>query len=147
MKRITQIVALMVALLLAGQSALAKAPCMPWLASGDPAAACCISAAVSAEVQLSGACHGAMASDAMTSMYRMPQSMVAGCSQSGCEMVRAWPAAQVLTAEKSRVDQVSTSIAGTELALLLMPVQHGLLLMSVSADRLPRYLLYQVFRV
>jgi hypothetical protein len=76
-KRVTQFVALMVAVLLAGQSALAEGPCLQGLHSGcRQVAACCISATYSSGSQYMTDCHGSMRSES-TALER---------NQGGCNM-------------------------------------------------------------
>ena len=93
MRRITQFVALTVALLLASQSAMAQASCSMWLQSGsDGAQGCCAHAANSSGAQVGTDCHGSMPAQSVTSV----------CSQSGCQMAAVRVAAQAITTAKSK---------------------------------------------
>src|ERR1700730_4517582 len=93
MRRIAQFVALMVASLLAGQSATAEATCSSWLRSGgDQAAPCCASASATSSRQAEGDCHEAM----------LGLSITADCSQGGCQTATLRPAAPVFNPVRSK---------------------------------------------
>src|SRR5258708_21448070 len=91
MRRITQFVALMVALLLAGPSVLAESPCLQWLHSDrDHAPACCITAASGPAHKVSAECHESMRSE----------SIASECNKIGCERATVKIAAPGLTTTK-----------------------------------------------
>ena len=138
MRRITQFAALMVVLLLAGQSVLAEAPCSQWLHTGDGhAPACCASAHNAMGDQLTEDCHGSMRSEAFAPV----------CNQSGCQMAMVQAAAQAITAPKSRADSAASLVATTPLLIVPTSAQP---MRSIESAALPgpvKYLLFQVFRI
>ncbi len=137
MRRITQLVALMVALLLAGQSAMAEVPCSTWLRTGDHSALCCTSAPVASSHQTVGDCHGAATGVSIT----------ADCSQGGCQMATVRPATQVLITEKSKTDRAAALVVLVQFPTALAPSRPARSFESASAARPAKYLLFQVFRI
>jgi len=138
MKRITQLVALVVALVFAGQSALAEAPCPQWLLSGDDhALGCCIAAPGAAGHQLAAGCHGSMQSEPIASE----------CNQSGCHMATAQAVAQAVTAPKSRAGRAASFAAIAQLPVIRTSVHPTRFFESAPAPGPARYLLFQVFRI
>src|SRR5579863_3667524 len=135
MRRITQLVALIVALFLAGQAVLAGAPCS--LSGVDHAPGCCIAATGTAGHHAAADCHGAMLSE----------SAASACTQGGCQMATGRPAAQALTTVKSRAYKAAAFVVIAQLPVALAPVQPTPPFESSSAQRPARYLLFQVFRI
>ncbi len=138
MKRLTQLVALMVAVLFAGQSALAEGPCSQWLHSaGDHAPNCCIKPAQTAAHPLHAACHASVPLESMQS----------GCSRSGCQMATVQAVAQAIPTAKFRAGKASALVAVTQLsavppsALAMRPIE------STPPIGPTRYMLFQVFRI
>jgi hypothetical protein len=137
MRRIIQLVALMIAVLLAGQSAVAEAPCSRWLDSDDGhSPACCVPASDNA-THLSTGCHGSM---------RL-EFIALGCNRSGCDMATAKDGAQAITPTKSRADKATGFVVISQLPvtpasnLTTRPVE------SSSSPGPAKYLLFQVFRI
>jgi len=137
MRRIIQLVALMVAVLLAGQSAVAEAPCSRWLDSGDgQSAACCVPASDNA-THLSTNWRGSM----------RPEFIESGCNRSGCDMATAKAGAQAITPTKSRADKATGLVVISQLPvtpasnLITRPVE------SAPSPGPAKYLLFQVFRI
>jgi len=138
MRRITQLVALMVALLFAGQSALAEAPCSQWFHSGDgPIPACCAAAGDTAAPHLSTDCHGSMRFESMTSE----------CNQSGCQMATLRVGAQAITTAKSRAGKATALVAIAQLPSTSASVLTPRFIEGASAPGPAKYLLFQVFRI
>src|SRR6266568_6800308 len=102
MRRITQLVALIVALLLAGPSVLVEAPCLQWPHSkSDPVPGCCITATSGTGHMLSANCHGSMRSESITSE----------CNQSGCQMATVKVVALAFTTARSRTNAAAALVA------------------------------------
>jgi hypothetical protein len=138
MRRITQFVALMVALLFAGQSALSEMPCSHRLHSGkDRAPGCCSIAAGAAGHQLTSDCHGS----------RLSEPGASECNQSGCSMTTVQMAAQAITPPKFRVDSATSLLAISPLATFLILAQPPRPFEGRSAHGPAKYLLFQVFRI
>jgi hypothetical protein len=135
MRRIAQLVALMVALLVAGQSAMAEAPC-GLLAGNDHAAQCCTAAPATSSPN-AGDCHGAI-----PGMY-----LAAGCGQGGCQMASVRPTAQALTTVKSRADRAAALVVIAQLPAVVAPAKPAYRFECAFAQRRARYLLFQVFRI
>jgi len=118
MKKITQVVAVMAALLLAGLSVLAEATCFQWLhLDSDHAPACCLTADGRMGHKLRTDCHESMRSE----------SVASECNQSGCQMATVKIVAQVSTA-KSKTDGAASSA---------QPVSPASGLMALLQERFP----------
>ena len=138
MKKITQLVALIVALLLAGQTALAEVPCNLWLSAVDGhAPECCIGTSHSTSPQFSSNCHQTMGSEPITTEL----------NQSGCGMSSVNGAAQAVTPAKSRAERAAAIVA-----VGLLPIPSAIRPQALSLETSPargpsKYLLFQVFRI
>jgi len=138
MKRITQFVALSVALLLAGPSVLAEAPCLQWLHSDrDHAPACCITAVSGPDHKVSADCHGSMRSE----------SIASECNQSGCQMATVNVVAQAFTTAKSSTDANASFVVIAQLPVLPASGLVARSFESASAPGPAKYLRSQVFRI
>lgn len=138
MRRITQLVALIVALLVAGQSALAESTCSQWLHSGcKQVPACCISASDSSGSQLSMDCHESIHSE----------SIGAECNQSGCHMATVRVVAPAIVTVKSKDHETVALVVVTQFPVISALGQTTRLFENVSAPGPARYLLFQVFRI
>src|SRR6266481_2316524 len=138
MRRITQFVALIVALLLAGPSALAEAPCLQWLHSdSDHAPVCCIRADGGTGHKFSADCHESMRSE----------SVAAECNQSGCQMATVNVVAQAFTTAKSRTDANTSFVVIAQLPVLPASGLVARSFESASAPGPAKYLRFQVFRI
>jgi hypothetical protein len=140
MKKATQFVALLVALLFAAQSALASTPCTE---STNGNAACCQMTSGQMTSGMTGHqfgidCHGAMATE----------SVAAECTASGCHMatIRA-VAAQVVRADKTRANRTFAIITPAELPLDSAAIRSNRTSPGASAPGPAKYLLFQVFRI
>ncbi len=138
MRKIAQLVALMSALLFAGQSTLAETQCSQWLHSGDPQIPnCCITAPGTPGLQLAGACHGSM----------QPEPVASKCNQSGCNMETVRTAAQAITASKFGSDRAVSLAAMTQLPVIPASALPNWPFESASAPGPARYLLCRAFRI
>src|SRR5450631_2920774 len=138
MRKITQLVALMVALLVAGQSALAEGSCTQWLLSGGGhAPACCISTGDAAAPHVSADCHGSM----------HVQTVTAECNHSGCQMAIVKVGVQALASARFKADRVTTLAVIAQLPVTSASVLTTRSVRSASAPGPARYVLFQVFRI
>jgi hypothetical protein len=138
MKKLTQIVALMVVMLVAGQSALAEAPCSEWLrASCGHDAGCCKAAGDSSASQMSMDCHGSS----------RPQTMSAGCGVSGCRTAMGRVVAPAVITRAFKSHRAAAAAAMTELPIANPSRQTVAPVDRAAAPGPARYLLYQVFRI
>lgn len=138
MRRITQFVAMMVALLLAGPSVLAEAPCFERLHSdSDHAPACCITVHGGTGHELSADCHDSM---------RL-ESIASECSQSGCQMATVKVVAQAFTTTNSRTNGAAALITIAQLPVIPVSGLAARSFESASGPGLAKYLLFQVFRI
>jgi hypothetical protein len=138
MRKITQLVALMVALLVAGQSALAESSCNQWLLSGGGRApACCISTGDAAAPQVSADCHGSI----------HVESVMAECNHSGCQMATVRVGAQALATARFKADRVTTLAVIAQLPVTSASVLTTRSVRSASAPGPASYMLFQVFRI
>lgn len=138
MKRTTQLVALVVALLFAAQSALAETSCAMWLASDQAhAPACCAMASNARTNQLAAHCHGPMPSETGTVQ----------CNESGCGMATVQAVAQAVKATKIRANGPASQVVGAQLLAVPEFIQQAPSSLSPAASRPARYLLFQAFRI
>lgn len=138
MRRITQFVALSVALLLAGPSVLAEAPCLQGLNSDmDYAPACCMTAASGPAHKVSADCHESMRSE----------SIASECNQSGCEMATVKVVAPAITTAKSKINGATASVAIAQPPVLPASGLAAHSFEGASAPGPARYLRFQVFRI
>lgn len=136
MRRLTQLVALAVALVLAGQLTLAEAPCALWLhAGGDRTPGCCIMAGGPGGPRAHAGCHGSTRSDLPTS----------ACNRSGCTM--ATPRAVNLTTPKAKADRVADIVVISQIPVSSASVLTARYVESGSAPGPSKHLLFQVFRI
>ena len=138
MRRVAQLVAFAVTLLLASQSAVADEPCSMWLHSGDRhLPSCCVPTGDDAATHLLTDCHRSMRS----------QSIASECIQSGCQMASARTAAQAIVAKSSgagkatRLVFISLLPVAPDSNSITGPVE------SASSPGPAKYLLFQVFRI
>ncbi len=136
MKKITQFVALMFVLLLAGPSVLADVPCVP-SSDGDHSPACCIPTNHGMRHQLAVNCHESMSAE----------TIATECSQSGCQMATVKVVAQAFATSESRVDWAASSAGTIPIHVLLSPGLFARFFESVSPPGKAKYLLFQVFRI
>jgi hypothetical protein len=137
MKRLAQFVAVMVALLVAGQSALAETPCSELMRLGcGHASGCCMAANVSSGSQISTDCHGSL----------RHEPIIAGCGVSGCRMSTGRVVAAAISEKlKGPVPTSVLAVIEHPVAAAFGPtVEPG---GSGPALRPARYLLYQTFRI
>ena len=136
MRKISQFVALMVALLLAGPSALANAPCLR-ASDGDHSPGCCAT-------PNHGMGHG-LAADCQEPMSSI--TIATECNQSGCQMATVKVVAQAFTTTESRIDWAASFAGSVQFPVLLTPGLLARSFESVSALGQAKYLLFQVFRI
>jgi len=138
MRRITQLVALMVALLLAGQSALANAPCDQGLSSrSNHTSKCCAPATGTSGSQPASECHSPMHS----------ASLIAPCNECACSSTASQVATQPVESPKSKAYRVVALVAISQfpaLALIAMPAEP---FQSASVNGPAKHLLFHVFRI
>jgi hypothetical protein len=137
MRRITQLVSLMVALLLAGQTALADAPCAYWLSSSSNTSGCCAPAAGTSGRQLAAECHSPMHA----------ASFIAGCSKCACNSTTGQVAAPPLASPDSKAYRVVALSAIAQLPALAPIAMPAESFQSASAPGRARHLLFHVFRI
>jgi len=138
MRRITQLVALMVALLLAGQTALADAPCAHWLSSSsNNASGCCAPAANTSGRQLAAECHSPMHAT----------SFIAECNECACSSTTSQVAAQPVASPDSKAYRVVALIAIAQLPALAPIAMPAESIQSASAPGPAKHLLFHVFRI
>jgi hypothetical protein len=137
MRRITQVVALMVALLLVGQSALAEASCARWMHSDiDYASACCDMATMDSH-QLNATCQTPARS----------ASLAAQCDECGCQLVSDGAMIQSKASPETKA-QKAAALA----AVILLPAR-SLAPLKVALFAAPpapgpaKHLLHSVFRI
>ena len=136
MRKITQFVALMVALLLAGPSVLADAPCSQY-SDRDHSPECRITTNHGTGHKLAADCNESMSS----------ATIATECNQSGCRMTTVKVVAQVFTTTKSETDAAASLLGPVQLPVPLTPGLLARTFESVSAPVQPKYLLFQVFRI
>jgi hypothetical protein len=137
MRRITQLVALLVALLVAGQSAMAEASCSMWLQSGnDHAPTCCMKAAGTSQPKLGVDCHGTMQSQSMASEWNRSGCQVAPVQFATAAMLKSNPAGRS-----------TASVVIVQLPLSASPAITTHSFQGVPAPGPARYVLLQVFRI
>jgi len=138
MKRFTQLVALLVTVLFATQSALAQAPCfMDLQSASEPTSSCCLRNVVPAAHLFHSACHESMQSE----------STEAECQPTGCQMATVQTAVQAIPTIKFRAEKSSAIIAGPA-----TPTISALSVAMWTVENYPsigpaKYLLFQVFRI
>ncbi len=136
MKKITQFVALMFVLLLAGPSVLADVRCVP-SSGGDHAPACCVPTNHGMRHQLAADCHESMSTE----------TIATECNQNGCQMTTVKVVAQAFATSESRADRAASSAGTIQIAVLLAPRLFARSFESVSPPGKAKYLLFQVFRI
>jgi hypothetical protein len=138
MKRVFQIVALAVAVLLTAQPALADPSCKQGMFSSDCAAeACCTHMAGAAMHETSADCNAAMLSAAASS----------GCNHDGGCFASSWPVPSIAPAAKSRINVTASS---TPIASFSMVSISGLVARPFRNPEAPepaKYILLRVFRI
>jgi len=139
MRRIIQLVALMVALLLAGQTALADAPCDHWLSSSrDNGSGCCAPAAANTSSrQLAAECHSPMHA----------ASFIAECNECACSSTASQVAAQPVSSPDSKAYRVVSQIAIPQIPSLVLIAMRAESFQSAPAPGLAKHLLFHVFRI
>lgn len=138
MRRITQFVALMVALLLAGPTVFAEAPCLLWLhADSDHAPACCITADGGTGHKVTADCY----------RFMRWESSALKCNQSGCQMATVTVVEQAVTTAKSRTNGAATLIAVAPLPIIPASCSAARSFENAAALGPARYLLFQAFRI
>jgi hypothetical protein len=138
MKRITQLVALVVALLVAGQLAMAEGPCSMRLQSGnDHDPTCCMKAAGAAQPKPSAGCHGAMQSHSTASQW----------NQGGCQAAPAQVFAATISKTSSTVSKPQASAFVAQVPAIPLAVFTAGSLQGMPAPGPARYLLLQVFKI
>jgi len=138
MSRTAQFVVLVVVLLLAGQPALAEAPCSLWIHSGGGhAPACCIPANDNAAAHLRANCHESM---------RL-ESIASACNQSDCRMAAVTVGTQAVTPTKSRADKATALVGMAQLPLTPASNVTTRPFENASSPGPAKYLLFQVFRI
>ena len=139
MKKATQFVALLVALLFAAQSALASASCMD---STNGNAACCQMSSDQMASGMTGHQFGTGCHSAMTT-----ESVTAECFESGCHMATVQAVtAQIVKADKTR-DTRAVFVLPSELPVVSAAVRSDRPSPGAFAPGPAKYLLYQVFRI
>src|SRR6266568_7350739 len=108
MKKITQFVALMFVLLLAGPSVLADVPCVP-SSEGDHAPACCVPTNHGMQHQLAADCHESMSTE----------TTATECNQNGCQMTTVKVVAQAFATSEPSVDGAVSSAGTIQIPVLL----------------------------
>jgi hypothetical protein len=137
MRRITQLVALTVALLFAGQSALADVPCSLMFAADDGhAPGCCNRSSSVSGQSVTSDCHGTVHSE----------PTAAQCSQTGCRMATVQTVASVAKSPKFKPANspsfvVAAQHSAVSAAIQLRPFK------TAAVPGTARYLLLQVFRI
>ena len=138
MRRITQLVAFVVILLLAGQSALANAPCAHRLrASSDHASGCCTPEEDASGHAATAECH---------SPVRFA-SFTAECNDCACSATTDQVAAQPVASPESKAYRAAALIAIVQLSALIpiaMPVES---FQAASSPGPSKHLLFHVFRI
>jgi hypothetical protein len=137
MNRIIQLVALMVALLLASQSAFADYPCAHWLRSGNTHDSTCCAVAIDIGSHLPADCHSPMRST----------SFGAECSECGCSAATSQVAAQPNASPEFKAYRGAALVAITQLPDLAPIARPAESFQSSSASGPAKHLLGHVFRI
>lgn len=134
MRRITQLVALMVALLLAGQSALADSPCS---SGSNNTSRCCAPAVDTSGSQLATECHSPMHA----------ASLIAQCNECACSSTSSQVATQSVAPPESKAYRVVALVAISQFLALAPVAMQADPFQSASAPGPARHLLFHVFRI
>jgi hypothetical protein len=139
MRRVLQIVALVVAVILTVQPVLASPSCMWQVHAGNGAAntCCCIHVANAAIREAGSGCDNAM----------LPSAASPGCNRSECGLVSSRPIPQMALPAKSNVNGIVLFIPIEQFSVVSISEPSEWPFRTPEAPGPARYLLFQVFRI